>query len=160
MGYIFQVGSVTCLNCFLFLHKRLNLEHKNFAIIWQCSRNAKSWLETVIEHLVGRQGQGGGAQVHAMHLSNRKGWVLPPPFPKGHLRVGPGGEVILLETPVYLRSSEGKQFLFFVFVLMAVVFEQVLACCRLGPCCCAVTAVLSIILCISVHICDCRAAGT
>lgn len=77
---------------------------------------------------MGRQGQGGGAQVHAMLLSNRKGWVLPPPFPKGHLRVGPGGEVILLEIPVYLRSSEGKQFLFFVFfVLMAVVLEQVLA---------------------------------
>ena len=66
--------------------------------------------------------------MHAMHLSNRKGWVLPPPFPKGHLRVGPGGEVILLEIPVYLRFSEGNQFLFFVFfVLMAVVLEQVLA---------------------------------
>ena len=30
------------------------------------SRNAKSGLETVMEHLVGRQGQPRGAQVHVM----------------------------------------------------------------------------------------------
>jgi len=36
-------------------------------------RNDKSWLETVIEHLVGRQGQSRGAQVHAMHLCDQKG---------------------------------------------------------------------------------------
>ena len=32
-----------------------------------CSGNAKLQPETVIEHLVGRQGQLRGAQVHAMH---------------------------------------------------------------------------------------------
>jgi len=30
-----------------------------------CSRNAKSWLETVIEYLVGRQGQPRGDKLHA-----------------------------------------------------------------------------------------------
>ena len=40
----------------------------------RCSGNAKSWPETVIEHLVGRQGQPKGAQVHAMHLIDQKGW--------------------------------------------------------------------------------------
>jgi len=34
----------------------------------------KSGLELVIEHLVGRQGQPRGAQVHAMLLSDEKGW--------------------------------------------------------------------------------------
>ena len=34
-----------------------------------CSGNAKSWLETVIKHLVGRQGQPRGAQVHSMQCS-------------------------------------------------------------------------------------------
>lgn len=38
--------------------------------IKECSRNAKSQLEPVIEHLVGRRGQPRGAQVQAMHLSN------------------------------------------------------------------------------------------
>ena len=32
----------------------------------KCSGNAKPWPETVIEHLVGRQGQRRGYQVHAM----------------------------------------------------------------------------------------------
>ena len=34
--------------------------------VGQCSRNAKSQPETVIEHLVGRQGQPRGAQLYAM----------------------------------------------------------------------------------------------
>ena len=38
-----------------------------------CSRNAESWLELVIEHLQGRQGQPRGAQVHTVHLSDQKG---------------------------------------------------------------------------------------
>jgi len=38
-----------------------------------CSVNAKSQLETVIEHLVGRQGQPMGAQMHAVHVSDRQG---------------------------------------------------------------------------------------
>ena len=36
-------------------------------------RNAKSQLESVIEHLVGRQDQPRGAQLHAIHLSGQKG---------------------------------------------------------------------------------------
>ena len=43
-------------------------------IIDCCSGNAKSWPEPVIEHLVGRQGQPTGAQVHAVQLSDWKGW--------------------------------------------------------------------------------------
>ena len=39
-----------------------------------CSGNVKSWFEPVIEHLLGRQGQLRGDQVHAMHLSDWKGW--------------------------------------------------------------------------------------
>ena len=40
--------------------------------LW-CSVNVKSWLEQVIEHLVRRQGQPRGVQVHAMHLIDWKG---------------------------------------------------------------------------------------
>jgi len=65
-----------------------------------CSGSAKSWFEAVIEHLVGRQGQPKGAQVHAVHMIEYKGC---PPLPRPHLRVGSGGEVVLLEIPVYLR---------------------------------------------------------
>ena len=56
-----------------------------------CSRNAKSWPEALMEHLVGRQGQPRGAQVHAMQLSDWKGWSRDPPLPRPHLRVGSGG---------------------------------------------------------------------
>ena len=38
-----------------------------------CSRNAKSRPETVVEYLVGRQGQPMGAQVYAVQLSDQKG---------------------------------------------------------------------------------------
>ena len=64
------------------------------------SRNAKSWPEAVIEHLVGRQGQPRGAQVNAMHLSDQKGWSPDSAFPSPHLRAGSGGEGISLEFPV------------------------------------------------------------
>jgi len=37
-----------------------------------CSVNAKSLLETVIQHLVGRQGQPMGAKVRAIHLIDHK----------------------------------------------------------------------------------------
>ena len=67
-----------------------------------------SWLELVIEHLVGRQGQPRGAQVQATYLSDRKGWSQDPPPSRPHLRVGSGGEGVLLEIPAYLRLSEGK----------------------------------------------------
>jgi len=88
----------------------------------QCSRNAKSWPEAVIEHLVGRQGQPRGAQVYAMQLSGQKGWSQDPPPPRPHLRVGSGGECILLEIPAYQRSSKGKQLLSFIPVPRAVAF--------------------------------------
>ena len=39
----------------------------------ECSRNAESQLEAVMEHLVGRQGQPRGAQLHAMDLRDQKG---------------------------------------------------------------------------------------
>ena len=60
-------------------------------IVQCCSRNAKSGSEVVIEHLVGRQGQASGAQLQAIHLSDRKGWNQ---VPRPHLRVGNGGEDI------------------------------------------------------------------
>ena len=67
---------------------------------------------------MGRQGQPRGAQVHAMYLSDWKGWSQDPPLPRPHLRVGSGGEGILLEIPAYLRPFKAKQILFFVFVFL------------------------------------------
>ena len=95
---------------------------------------------------MGRQGQTRGAQVHAMYLSDQEGWSQDPPLPRTHLRIGRGSKSILLEILVYLRPFEGKQILSFVSVSTAVVFEQVLACCSLGPCCSAVIAALPIML--------------
>jgi len=56
------------------VEKKLSLfcEPKN--VHKTCSRNARSQLETVVEHLVGRQGQLKGAQVHAMCLGDWKRW--------------------------------------------------------------------------------------
>jgi len=48
--------------------------------------------------------------VHAMQLSDWKGWNQVPPLPRPHLRVGSGGEGILWGILTYLRSSKGKQF--------------------------------------------------
>jgi len=72
-------------------------------------------LESMIEHLVGRQGRPRGAQVQAMQLSGQKGWSQDPPRPRPHLRAGSGGKGVLLESPAYLRPFKGKQ-LFFPFV--------------------------------------------
>jgi len=77
--------------------------------ISRCSRNAKSQLEAVIEHLVGRQGQPRGAQVYAMQLSAQKRWSQDPPLPSPHLKVGSGGEGISLGIPACVRPSKGKQ---------------------------------------------------
>ena len=63
----------------------------------ECSTNAESHLEPMIEHLVGRYGQPRGAQMHAL--------------PRPQLRVGSGGKGVSLEISVYLGSSKGKQFL-------------------------------------------------
>jgi len=111
-----------------------------------CSGNARSWPEPVIEHLVGRQGQPRGAQVHAVYLSDQKGWSQDPPLLRANLRVGSGGEGILLEILAYLRPSEGKQLLSSTSVPKAVAFERILTCYSLGPCCSAVIAALSIAL--------------
>jgi len=90
-------------------------------------------------------GQPRGAQVYAMYLSDWKRWSQDPPLPRPHLRVGGGGEGILLEITVYLKPSEGKQLISFISVLSAIAFAQTLTCCSLGPCYSAVIAVLSIV---------------
>jgi len=74
----------------------------------ECSGIAKSQLEAVIEHLVGRQAQPRGAQMHAMRLSDLKGWSQDPPLPRHHLRVGREGKCIFLEISAYLRPSESN----------------------------------------------------
>ena len=73
----------------------------------ECGGNVKSQPEAVIEHLVGRQGQPRGVQVHATHLSDQKGWSQDPPLPRPHLRVGSGGKDLLLQIPAHLKSSKG-----------------------------------------------------
>ena len=73
-----------------------------------CVVEILSQLEAVIEHLVERQGQRRAGQVHAMQLSDLKGWSQDPLHPRPHLRVGSGGENILLEISVYLSPSKGK----------------------------------------------------
>ena len=110
-----------------------------------CSGNAKSQLEAVIEHLAGRQRQSRGAQVHAVHLSDRKGCSQDSPLPRPHLMVCSGGKAILLEIPAYLRPSKSKQIFFsFAFVPSAVVSDQILTCCSLGLCYSAIIAAFSI----------------
>ena len=52
-----------------------------------------------MQHLVGRQGQPSGAQVHAMK---------DPPLPSPHLRAGSGHGAVLLEIPVCLGYSKVK----------------------------------------------------
>ena len=111
-----------------------------------CSGNTKSWLEAVMEHLVGRQDQPRGAQVHAMPLIDWKGWSQDPPLPRPHLRVGSEGKGFLLEVPAYLRPSEGEWIFSLISVPSAAAYEHLLLYSSLGPCCSAVTAVLSSVL--------------
>ena len=87
---------------------------------------------------LGRQGQPRGAQVHAMQLSDQKGWNQDPPLLRPHLRVGSEGIDISLEIPMYFRPFVGKQILSC--IPTAVAFEQVLTCYSLGPCCSSVIA--------------------
>jgi len=54
--------------------------------------------------------------VYAMALSDQKRWSQDPCPPRPHLRVGSGGESILLGIRVYLWPSEGK-YLFFSLLL-------------------------------------------
>jgi len=65
------------------------------------------------------------------------GWSQDPALPSPHLRVGSGGVGILLEIPVYMRLSKGKQFFFFISVAAS---GLVLICCSLGLCCSAIIA--------------------
>jgi len=97
---------------------------------WKCSVMAWSsdWAPG------GRQDQARAAQVHAMQLSDQKGWSQDPRLPSPHLRGGSGSKSVLLEIPVCLRPSEGRQLLFFVSVPMVVACEQGLTC-SLGLCC-------------------------
>jgi len=64
--------------------------------------------------------------VQAILLSDWEGWSQDPHLSRPHLRVGSGSTCILLETSAYLRPSQGKQFLSFVSVFTAVVFEKIL----------------------------------
>ena len=68
--------------------------HCDFEPLPPCSENGESRPEAVIEHLVGRQGQPRGAQVHIMHLNDWNGWSQDPLLPSPHLQVGSGGEGI------------------------------------------------------------------
>lgn len=58
-----------------------------------------------------------------MHLSNQNGWSQDPSLLRPHLRVGSAGEGISLKVLAYLRPLEGKQHLFLISMLPAVVFE-------------------------------------
>ena len=83
---------------------------------------------------MGRQGQPRGAQLHAMHLSDQKGWSQDSPLPRLHVRDGSGDEGSLLEIPVYLRyvylrPSKDKQLSSFVSVSTAAAMGLVLICC-------------------------------
>lgn len=57
----------------------------------ECSRNAGSGLEPVIEHLLRGLGRPTGARVRAVHLGGWRGWSRGPPLPRPHLGVGGGG---------------------------------------------------------------------
>ena len=82
----------------IFFSLKVKIKNFNANVFVYCSRNTtKSQLEAVIEHLVGRQGQPRGAQLHAMPLSDWKGRSQDPPLPRPHLWVGSGGKGILSE---------------------------------------------------------------
>jgi len=91
----------------------------------------------VIEHLVRRQGQPRGAQVHAVECPEG---VEPGSTPSQTLFKGVG---ISLEIPASLRSSKDKQFFFLRFCVYGCCTWIDLICCSLGLCCPAIVAVLS-----------------
>lgn len=100
------------------LQSVLQMHFKN---IWSCyelpvaEMLSLEWPETVIEQLVGRQGQTRGAQVRGMHLSDQRRWSQDPPLLRPHLRVGNGGEDTLIEMSAHARLSEGKKIFFLCF---------------------------------------------
>ena len=79
--------------------------------------------------------------MHAVPLSDWKGWILAPRL---YVRVGSGGKGFLLEFPAYLTSSKGKQLFSFVSASTAAVFGLILTCCSVGFCHPLIIAVLSI----------------
>jgi len=87
-----------------------------------CSGNANDQVMTwIIDWVPGRK-------AGPTRLTGR-GWSQDPPLPRPHLRIGSGGESFSLEIPVYVRSFEGKQLLFFIFVSLVIAFDWVLSCC-------------------------------
>jgi len=116
--------------------------------IEQCSRNAKSQLWNSDWPPGGKAGPTQRSSVHAMLLSDRKGWSQDPSLPRSHLRVGSGGKGILLEILTYLRPYKGKQmfFLFVCFCIHGCCTGLVLICCSLRLCHPTIIAVLSITL--------------
>jgi len=98
----------------------------------------------VIEYLVGREGQPRGAQVHAMHLSGRNGWIQDPLLPRPHWRAGSGGEVISSGDPCLPVDLTGllKVSSFFPLFLCAhcccITAERIFTCCTVGSSCSAV----------------------
>jgi len=105
------------------------------------SGNAKLKPETVIEHLVGRQGQPRGAQLCVMCMSDQKGRSQDLPLSRPRLSVRSGGKGISLERP-----SKGKQLLSLISVPTAVVYEWILTHCSLVSCSSAIIVVLSSML--------------
>jgi len=76
-----------------------------------CSGNAKSWLEAVIEHLVGRQVQPRASQVCAMQPDGMELGSAPT---QTSFKDWQGeAKSILLEISAYQRPSEGEQRLHF-----------------------------------------------
>jgi len=104
--------------------------------IEQCSRNAESWPEPVIEHLVGRQGQPRGAQVQAMHLCDLCEGVEPGSTPPQTSFKGRQWQSLP-------NGGLSKVCAFSAFVSVAAAFGLVLFCSRLGLCHPATIAVLS-----------------
>ena len=83
-----------------------------------CSRNGKSWPETVIEHLVRREGRPSRAQVHAMNLGDWNRCSQDPTLPRPHLRIGSGGEGIFCQRslPTWRLLKVSSSFSLFLYV--------------------------------------------
>ena len=113
------------------------LETRYVIVVEMLSHSLKQWLST----WWGRQGQPRWAQVPAVHLSDQKECGARP-----YLRVGSGGEGILLEIPACLRPSKGKQLFYFVSTSMAAAFGIIFTFCSLELSYPAVIAVFSIAL--------------
>ena len=65
----------------------------------------------------GAPGGKAGPTQRSSGACNAPGRSQDPPLPRPHLRAGSGGKDILLVIPVNLRSSKGKQLVFFVWLV-------------------------------------------